>query len=200
MSRTVRPMLLAAMLATLVGLAGCTSTVAGDAGADPDPAPTDGPGSDPVAWNDRVCGAVLTFLVPATSPPDFAATGDLPAVQRTFSDYLGGVIGGVQQGRVQLDAVGRAPQTAGDEAVGRAISALQVIEQDYVAAKNAVDTADVNNPQAFMATLTQVETTLAAITPPDPINDLRASPRLHRAAERAEQCQRLSSLAAALPG
>jgi hypothetical protein len=183
----------------LVGLAGCSSTVAGSATADPDPAPAEGPGSDPVAWSDRLCGAVLSFLVPATTPPDFAATGDLPAVQRTFSDHLGTVVAGVQQGRVQLGSVGRAPHAVGDEAVGRAITAMERIEQDYVSAKSAVDTADVNDPQAFVATLTQVESAVAALSPPDPLNDLRTSPRLHRAAERATQCQRLSSLAAGLP-
>jgi hypothetical protein len=195
----IAPALLAVVLTALVALTGCTATVGGSPAADPAPAPTEGPGSDPVAWVDRVCGAALSFAIPATAAPDFAGMTDLPAVQRTFSDYLGTVVTGVQQGRTQLDAVGRSPVPGGDEAVGRAESALQFLEQDFAGAKTAVDTADPNNPDTFLAALTQVEATLGAITPPDPLGDVSSTPRLQRAAERAAQCQQLSTLAPAAP-
>jgi hypothetical protein len=191
--------LIALVLAALVGLVGCTSTVGGNPVANPAPAPTEGPGSDPVPWVDRVCAAVLSFAVPATAAPDFTASDDLPAVQQTVSQYLGGVVAGVQQGRAQLDAVGQAPLPGGDEAIGRADAAMQFLEQDFTGAKTIMDAADPRNLQAFMAVLGQVETTLAAIKPPDLLRDLSTSPRLQRAAERASQCQQLSSLAAAVP-
>jgi hypothetical protein len=191
--------LIALVLAAMVGLAGCTSTVGGTPAADPAPAPTEGPGSDPVLWVDRVCAAVLSFAVPATAAPDFTASRDLPAVQQTVSQYLGSVVAGVQQGRAQLDAVGQAPVQGGDEAIGRAESAMQFLEQDFTGAKTTVDAADPRNLDAFMAVLGQVETTLAAIRPPDLLRDLSTSPRLQRASERAAQCQQLTSLAAAVP-
>jgi hypothetical protein len=188
------------MLATaMLLIAGCTSTVGGTPAADPAPAPIEGPGSDPVAWADRACEAVLSFAAPATSAPDFAATRDLPAVQRTVSTYLSTVVTGAQQGRARLAQVGRAPEPAGDEAVGRARSAMGTLEEDIGGVKAAMDDADANDPEAFLATLTQVESKLSAVAPPNLLGDLAAAPRLQRAAERAVQCQRLSALAANLP-
>jgi hypothetical protein len=191
---------LVGMLATAVLLtAGCTSTVGGTPAADPAPVPTEGPGSDPVAWADRVCEAVLSFAVPATSAPNFAATSNLAAVQRTVSAYLGTVVTGAQQAKAQLAQIGKAPEPAGDEAVGRAQSAMSALEEDLGAVKARMDGADASDPDAFMATLTQVESRVAAVEPPNPLGDLAAAPRLQRAAERAAQCQRLSALAANVP-
>ncbi len=126
MTRSSRGFALIGMLATAVLLAtGCASTVGGTPAAAP--VPSEGPGSDPVAWADRVCEAVLSFAVPATSAPDFTATSNLPAVQQTVSAYLGAVVTGAQQGREQLAEVGRAPESAGDDAVGRAQSAMEAL-------------------------------------------------------------------------
>ncbi|OLT14011.1 hypothetical protein BJF78_20605 [Pseudonocardia sp. CNS-139] len=192
-------MLVAVLLTAMAGLCACTSTVGGSPVADPAPAPTEGPGSDPVAWVDQVCGAVLSFAVPATAAPDFSRTEDLPAVQRTVSDYLGSVVAGVQAGRTRLGTVGRSPVQGGDEAIGRTESAMQFLEQDFTGAKATMDAADPTDMQAFLGTLGQVESTLAAITPPDLLRDLSASPRLLRASERAAQCRHLAGLAAAVP-
>jgi hypothetical protein len=193
------PVLIALVLAAAAGLAGCTSTVGGNPAADPAPAPTEGPSSDPVAWVDRACGAVLSFAVPATAAPDFTVTNDLPAVQRTVSDYLARVIAGVQQGRTQLASVGRAPAQGGDDAIGRADSAMQVLEQDFTGAKGAIDASDPADNQSFVEVLGQVEGALAAIRSPNLLQDLSTSPRLQRAAERAGQCQQLATLATAVP-
>jgi hypothetical protein len=105
----------------------------------------------------------------------------------------------VQQGRAQLGAVGRSPAQGGDDVIGRADAAMQVLEQDFTGAKAALDSADPNNGDAFVGTLTQVEATIAAIRPPDLLRDLSAAPRLQRATERAAQCQQLASLGAAVP-
>jgi hypothetical protein len=191
--------LIGMLVAVVLLTAGCTTTVEGTPTADPVPLPAEGPGSDPVAWAGQLCEAVLSFAVPATSAPDFTAMRDLPAVQRTVSNYLGAVVTGAQQGRARLAEVGRAPEPAGDEAVGRVQSAMGALEEDFGGVKATVDDADVNNPDAFMATLTRVESRLSAVKPPNPLGDLAAAPRLHRAAERATECQRLSGLAANAP-
>jgi hypothetical protein len=193
------PALIGLLATAMLLIAGCTSTVGGTPAADPAPAPTEGPGSDPVAWTDRACEAVLRFAAPATSAPDFTATPDLPAIQRTVSAYLGTVVTGAKQGRAQLAQVGRAPEPAGDEAVGRAQSAMGALEEDIGGVKAAMDDADANDPEAFIATLTQVESRLSAVAAPNLLGDLAAAPRLQRAAERAAQCQRLSALAANVP-
>jgi hypothetical protein len=193
----IRMLTTAAVVVAVLLTAGCASTVGGTPAAAP--VPSDGPGSDPVAWADRVCEAVLSFAVPATSAPDFTATSDLPAVQQTVSAYLGTVVTGAQQGREQLAEVGRAPESAGDDAVGRAQSAMEALAEDFGGIKASVDGANANDPDDFVATLTQVESRLSAVDPPNPLGDLAAAPRLLRAAERAGQCQQLSALAANAP-
>jgi hypothetical protein len=179
--------------------AGCTTTVDGSAAANSAPVPSEGPGSDPVAWADRVCEAVLSFAVPATSPPDFSQTGDLPAVQRTVSSYLDGVVTGAEQGRAKLDAVGSAPEPAGDDATRKAQEALGTLEEDFGGVKATVDGMNPNDPEGFLATLSEVEAKIAAVIPPNPLGDLTTAPRLYRAAERSAQCQQLSGLAADAP-
>jgi hypothetical protein len=190
---------IAAFVVTALLTGGCTTTVGGAPAANTAPVPSEGPGSDPVAWADRVCEAVLSFAVPATSAPDFSKTSDLPAVQRTVSSYLSAVVTGAQQGQAQLAEVGRAPDPAGDEAARRARGALGTLEEDFGGVKAAVDGMSPNNPEAFMATLTQVESKVSAVAPPNPLGDLTTAPRLYRAAERSAQCQRLSALAPDAP-
>ena len=200
MTRSTRPTLTAvAVLVAAAVLAGCTTTVAGNPGADPAPTPTEGPGSDPVAWADRLCGAVMSFAVPATTPPAIPPGADLPTVKGAVSDYLGTVLNGVQRGRSQLGSIGRSPVQGGNDVVGRAQSALEFLEQDFTGAKTAVDAADANNPESVMTALNQAQSTFDAITPPNPLADLSATPRLQKAAERATQCQQLSALSATAP-
>lgn len=198
-SAQTRMLAAATFVATALLTAGCTTTVGGTPAADTAPVPSEGPGSDPVAWADRVCEAALSFAVPATSAPDFSRTSDLPAIQRVVSSYLGTVITGARQGKAQLAEVGRAPEPGGDEATRRAQDALGALERDLGGVKTTVDGMNANNPAGFMTTLAQVESKVAAVTPPNPVGDLTTAPRLYRAAERSPQCQRLSALAADTP-
>lgn len=190
---------IAALILTAVLTAACTSTVGGTPAANSAPVPSEGPGSDPVAWADRVCEAVLSFAVPATSAPDFSRTSDLPAVQRAVSSYLSAVVTGAKQGQAQLAEAGGAPEPGGDDAARRAQDALGALEEDFNGVKTTVDGMNPNDPEAFMATLTQVESKVSAVAPPNPLGDLTTAPRLYRAAERSAQCQRLSALAADAP-
>jgi hypothetical protein len=192
------PALIGMLAAAAILTAGCTTTVGGTPAADTAP-PSEGPGSDPVAWADRVCEAVLSFAMPATSAPDFSRSADLPAVQRTVSSYLDTVIAGAQRGQAQLAEVGRAPEPGGDEAARRTQDALRALEEDFDGVKTTVDRTSPNDPAAFMTTLAQVESKVSAVAPPNPLGDLAAAPRLHRAAERSAQCQKLSALASDAP-
>jgi hypothetical protein len=203
MTRNTRPALrgalLAAMFTALLSVTGCSTSVTGTPAADPAPAPTEGPGSDPVAWVDRVCGGVLAAVGPATAPPDFSTMKDLPTLKSTYSAWLGSVITGTQQARAQLGAVGRSPVAEGDDVVAKAQDALAKLEQDFTGARTAVDGADPNNAETFVGTLGQVQTTLTGITAPNVLAGVVAVPRLGPAAGRAAQCQKLSAMSATPP-
>ncbi|MHA6792183.1 hypothetical protein ACVGVM_01470 [Pseudonocardia bannensis] len=194
MSRTTRLAVVAAVLSTLLLGAGCTSVVAGSPAADPGPVPTEGPGSDPVAWADRVCGSLLTFTRPALNEPDFTSSSDLPAIKQVLSEYLGSIVTGIQQSLSELGGVGRSPVTGGDEAVTRIDGVLRQLELDISTAKGKVDAADPNDPNGFQAALSEAEATLNEITAPDALGDLGALPRLDKAAERSANCQQLGAL------
>jgi hypothetical protein len=190
---------LAAALSTLLLGTGCTAAVSGTPVADPAPAPTEGPGSDPVLWVDRVCGSLLAFTGPALSQPQFGDSPDLPSIKQKLTAYLDGILGGLQQSRTQLSAVGRSPVGGGDEAVSRIDDVLEKLQADIGAAKSKVDSANPDDPQAFLATITDAENELGKITAPDALVDLSTSPRLQKAAAKAANCQQLSAQGAA-PG
>lgn len=200
MSRPFQPLpLFLVLIAALLISSGCSRSVSGAPAADPAPAPTEGPGSDPTPWVGRLCGAVLSFATPATKKPDFAATADLPAVRGTVSAYLGTVATGAQQGKEQLRTLGKAPVAGGDAAADRIRDGLDAMEQAFTAARTTIDAADLANPDAFVAQLAQLETTLNTLKSPDPFGEFAGLPRLQRAAQEASDCQQLATLAGATP-
>lgn len=190
---------LAAALSTLLLGTGCTATVSGSPVADPAPAPTEGPGSDPVLWVDRVCGSLLAFTGPALTQPQFGDSPDLPSIKQKLSDYLNGIVGGLGQSRTQLSSVGRSPVGGGDEAVSRIDDVLEKLQGDIGSAKTKVDSADPGDPQAFLATITDAENELGRISAPDALADLSSSPRLQKAAAKAANCQQLSAQGSSQP-
>jgi hypothetical protein len=186
-------------LATLVSvllLGGCTAAVSGTPAADPAPAPTEGPGSDPVLWVDRVCGSLLAFTGPTLTQPQFGDSPDLPSIKQKLSTYLSGILDGLNQSRTQLGAVGRSPVGGGDEAVARIDDVLQKLQDDISSAKAKVDSADPDDPQAFLATISDAQTQLGRLNTPDALADLSSSPRLQKAAAKAANCQQLSAQSA----
>jgi hypothetical protein len=186
-------LVLAAIVSALLLAAGCTTTVTGSPVADPAPAPTEGPGSDPVLWVDRVCGALLSFTGPALTQPEFGEAPDLPTIKQKLSDYLNAVIAGLQQSRTQLGEAGRSPVGGGDEAVARINDVLVKLEGDISTAKGKVDSANPDNPEGFLSTIGEAESQLGQITAPDALADLSATPRLQKAAAKAANCQQLST-------
>src|SRR4051794_5758236 len=188
-----RRLALAAVLSAVLLGTGCTATVSGVPRADPAPAPTEGPGSDPVLWVDRVCGALLKFTGPALAQPQFGDAADLPTIKQKLTTYLDTIVKGLQESRTQLEQAGRSPVDGGDQAVAKINDVLTDLEKDITDAKAKVDSADPDNPQAFLTTITEAETQLGQINTPDALADLSASPRLQRAAAKAANCQQLSS-------
>ena len=187
--------LAAAILAAMLVLGGCSTTVAGHPSAGSGPAPTAGPGSDPVAWVDGVCGAALALVTPAVTRPDVGESTDLAVVQRSLSGYLGGILTGAQQARTQLDAVGAAPVEGGDAVVTKLRGALDTVEKTVGEARAAIDKADPRDPAGFAEALGSVQTALGDNAAPDAIGDLVAVPDLNSAASKAPKCQQLRTVA-----
>jgi hypothetical protein len=196
MIRTPRPALVAAVLSALLGT-GCTMAVDGTAVADPAPAPTEGPGSDPVAWVDRVCGAQLSYTTPALQEPEFE-DADLASIKKRLSDYLAALATGVQESRTQLGEVGSSPVEGGDEVVARAEGTLLQLEQQVTDAKTEFDAADVTDPEKFLAAIDEAERKLSRIVEPNLLAEIGALPRLDKAAAKALNCQQLTT--AGTPG
>ncbi len=142
---------------------------------------------------------MLAFATSATAAPDFAAAADLAAVQRTYGDYLDGLIAGVREGRSALTGAGRAPVAAGDPVLDRLRTAMTRLEQDVTGARATVEAADPKDARAFVASMKQVESTVSAVVVPDVVGELDAVPELAPAARTAPQCRKVRTLAAAAP-
>lgn len=183
------------VLGGLLSLSGCASVVTGIPQADPAPRPETGRGADPVAWVDRVCGAVLTYTTPVLAQPNFDGA-DLAGIKQRLSDYLAASQTGLQQSRDQLGQIGPSPVGGGDDTVTRITAGLEQLQKDIGAAKEKVDAADPNNVPAFQAALGETQTSLAQVTAPDALGDLRTSPRLDKAAQQAANCTRLQTVTA----
>lgn len=179
-------------LAFTVLLGGCASVVSGTAAADPAPQPTAGPGADPVKWVDKVCGSLLPMIDASQKTPDLANVNDLPTIKKSFSDYLGAVLGAVQQGRTDLKSAGAAPVSGGDATVTKIDGLLAQFEQSLTEAKTRVDGVDPNDISAFQAALSDATTSLSKLSSSGTgLGDMSAYVRLNRAAEAAPNCQRL---------
>ena len=105
----------------------------------------------------------------------------------------------VKVGLVQMSC---APEPAVNmkKAVARINDVLTKLETDITGAKAKVDSADPDDPQAFLATITDAENQLGQISAPDALADLSASPRLQKAAAKAANCQQLSAQGSNPPG
>jgi alpha-D-ribose 1-methylphosphonate 5-triphosphate synthase subunit PhnG len=182
----------AVLLGGLLSVGGCATAVAGVPQADPAPQPTQGRGADPVAWVDKVCGAVLTFTTPVLAQPNFAGA-DLPGIKQRLSDYLAAAETGLQQSRDQLGQVGPSPVGGGDDTVTRATAGLEKLQSDISAAKAKVDAANPADVPAFQAALADTQTSLSQVTAPDVLGDLRTSPRLAKAVDTAPACAQLQA-------
>jgi hypothetical protein len=185
----------AVVLGGLLSVSGCATVVSGAPTADPAPRPAVGRGADPVAWVDKVCGAVLTYTTPVLAQPNFDGA-DLAGIKQRLSDYLSASQTGLQQSRDQLGQVGASPVGGGDDTVTRITAGLEKLQADITAAKAKVDAADPNNVPAFQAALGDTQTSLQQVTAPDALGDLRTSPRLDKAAQQAANCTQLQGITA----
>lgn len=189
-ARVLLPTLLAACLA-----AGCTTTVAGTASPDPAPRPTAGVGADPVAWGDKVCGALLSYYRPLTAKPDYAGA-DLAGIKGRLSQYLGTVAGGIDAGQKQLQGAGASPVSGGDQFAKSIGDLLSRTGTTVDQAKAEVDAADPNDVPGFEGRLRSAEEKLRTIGSAQGLDRLGATPRLDKAVAAAPRCDELNKLTA----
>lgn len=196
---TLRParaarVLLPALLATLLA-GGCAQTVAGTPAPDPAPRPTEGVGADPVAWGDKVCGALLSYYQPLSARPDYNGA-DLPGIKTRLSEYLANVKGGIDAGKKQLADAGEAPVSGGDEFKTSINDLLNRTGTTIDQAKAEVDQADPNDVPGFQGRLTSAEEKLRTIGAAEGLDKLGATPRLDKAVATAPKCGELNTLTA----
>lgn len=189
-ARALLPVLLTALLA-----GGCAQTVAGTPAPDPAPRPTEGVGADPVAWGDKVCGALLSYYQPLSARPDYAGA-DLPGIKTRLSEYLTGVKGGIDSGKKQLADAGASPVTGGDQFKTSIDNLLNRTGTTIDQARTEVDQADPNDVPGFQERLTSAEEKLRTIGAAEGLNELGATPRLDKAVATAPKCGELNELTA----
>ncbi|MBC3194144.1 hypothetical protein H7X46_24120 [Pseudonocardia sp. C8] len=187
-ARVLLPTLLAALLA-----GGCAQTVAGTPAPDPAPRPTEGVGADPVAWGDKVCGALLSYYQPLSARPDYGGA-DLPGIKSRLSGYLGNVKGGIDAGRKQLAAAGASPVTGGEQFKSSINDLLTRTAPTIDQAKAEVDQANPDDVPGFQARLKSAEDKLRSIGTAQGLDKLGATPRLDKAVATAPKCKELTTL------
>jgi hypothetical protein len=170
MPRALRTAALVPLVAAVLAVAGCSSTVAGTAhplGAGPPagaPAATD----DPVAWADRACAAVLPALRISAESPEVSAT-DLDSSHEALQQHLREVAAAAGRGLAELDGVGPAPTPHGDELVAAFRGLLTGFQ------RLSPDAPPRTGPPAPPA--------------PNPFTVLSADPALAAAVRDAQSCQ-----------
>jgi hypothetical protein len=190
MSRSPRPVLLLAVLAALLLGAGCTTAVPGTAGPDTGAQGAAGTTEDPVAWTDRVCGALLPFVRTAAVPPSLDSAADPAALISVLSDYLGQASATAGTAATELRAVGPSPVEGGDELVSGLTQTVTTTQTSFQDAKAKIDALDPNDPQALLTTLPAAVAPLEQLANlPDPTAGLQNNAELDSAAQQAPNCQ-----------
>lgn len=198
--RSARTLLLVAVTTATVVLTGCSTTVAGSpapaqnasgAGAG---AATAAPTSDPVAWTNGVCGSLLPFVKSVTTQPQIDQANPSSAV-KSFSDYLGRSISGIDEALTNLDAVGPAPVAGGAAIVSRLKDTLTTVKSSFTKSKAIIDKVDPNDVQQLGTALPQALAPLQDLsTLKNPLADLQVDPTLDAAANQAPNCQAINKL------
>jgi hypothetical protein len=198
MHRTPRPALVTAALAVVLFGAGCTTTVPGSpaaTGAGPSAAaPTAGATeSDPVAWVDKVCGALLPFGQIANEQPSINSSDPAKMVSG-LSDFLGKTSSTLDGAIDGMAAAGPSPVDGGDEAVAALTKGLTTFRSTVQEAKTKIDAIDTSNPRELATELPAAVQTLSKLADvPNPTAELESNPELDAAAKKAPNCQQIEA-------
>jgi len=178
----------AAVLALVVSLAGCTT-----------PAPGNGQlpaADDPVAWAGRLCASLqplgaLKGQLPALDPND-PSTG-----RATLSTYFTSAEQAADQALTGLAEAGPSPIAGGDDAVAALGGALHRLRDAYHEAKTKIDSIDPKDPVGLGTQLPGIFSSLAAASNDAALNTLGTNAALNDAVKKAPSCSLMSRSAGA---
>lgn len=198
MHRTTRTALATAAVAAVLLGAGCTTPVPGlpaPAGAAPAAGTAVPTETDPVAWMNKVCTALLPALqVRATQPKiDPNNPADTISALKTYTAQAGPVIDTALNG---MAAAGPSPIEGGDQAVSALSTTITAYRDALTQTKTKVDAIDPTNRRALVAAFPEAVAPLSDLSKlPNPAADLTESPALTQAVAQAPQCQQATSVA-----
>ncbi|OZM73408.1 hypothetical protein CFN78_11280 [Amycolatopsis antarctica] len=187
-----------------VVLAGCSDDQPA-AQAPPAPAPEQSPsapasssaaeagGDDAEVWVNGFCGAVVnladlkTMQAPDIQPNDFAGS------KAALTDLLGGFEGSVTKTLDGLNALGPAPEPAGDDAKQALLDVFTPVRDQVTDAKTKIDSATEQNPQPMIEAVGGLQSLSGSLTKAqNPIEGIKGSPALNAAGQKAPNCQKLA--------
>ncbi len=196
MHRTPRTALVTAAVATVLLGAGCTTLVPGlpaPSGAAPAAGTAVPTVTDPVAWMDKICTAMLPALKTRAAQPklDTANPRDSIAALSTYLGEAGTAVDGAING---MAAAGPSPIEGGDQAVTALTTTLTSFRDSAREAKTKLDAIDTSNPRTLATELPQAIEPLTALSnAPNPAAELGNNPELNQAAAQAPQCQQVQA-------
>jgi hypothetical protein len=197
MHQTPRTALVVAAIAAVLLGGGCTVPVPGlpaPSGAAPAAGTAVPIETDPVAWMDKICTALLPTLKTRATQPKLDAANPRDSIT-ALSAYLGEagpVIDGTLNG---MSAAGPSPIAGGDDAVAALRTTLSAYRDAAREAKTTLDGIDTTNRSTLTAQFPQAVAQLTALSNvPNPAADLGNNPELDAAAAKAPQCRQASAV------
>ena len=196
MHRTPRTALVTAALAAILLGAGCTVAVPGlpaPSGASPAAGEAVPIESDPVAWMDKICTALLPAMKIRDTQPKLDTANPRDSVA-ALSSYLGETTTAVDGALNGMAAAGPSPIQGGDQAVAALSSTLTAFRDAASEAKTKIDAIDTSNPRSLATELPKAVQPLTALANlPNPAGELGSNPELDQAAAQAPKCQQVNA-------
>jgi hypothetical protein len=205
--RSARGLLFATATVLAVALTGCSAALTGT------PAPTGGGAaaategaaaattavpagglgtSDPVVWADKLCGTLVPTVKALSAEPP-VNRNDPGALLQALSSYYDSVVSSFDQSLSGIEALGPSPIPNTDPIVSTLRETLTKLRTSFVAAKNAVDKVDPNNPADLVSAVPEALAPLASLeSMGDPTAGLKTNPELAAAAAKAPNCQAIN--------
>jgi hypothetical protein len=149
-------------------------------------------GSGLVAWADEVCAALLPVSDAAAGPPHVKWSGEPELLAEQLSEYYDRLEAETGRAIPRIAAAGPAPVRDGRDVTRPLTDRLTELRSTFADAKVRADSLDTLDPLRFAAGLPAALAPLRELAPlRNPTADLRRSPELDQAIERAVTCRRI---------
>ncbi|WP_007025071.1 hypothetical protein [Saccharomonospora iraqiensis] len=154
--------------------------------AAPRPGPVSG---STVNWVNDYCGAV-TEVVQAVSDMPTIDPSTTRSIERTSSEMLRAVVGGLDRALDRLESLDPAPSEGAEQVRARAVTTYTGIRDEAVSARSELDAAD--GVRASRDALSRVNAPMDEIGELDLLEGFDSVPRLGRAGAHAPACRDLT--------